>query len=340
MRSTIKKLTAAAVATSAAFMALAVASASAAQAQTKPLAELKLDYAYYSPESLVIRHNGWLEQTFKPQGTAVTWVFSRGSNNSLEFLNSGASNFALTSSISALVARVNGQPVKAVYSYLWAEPSALVALANSPIRTVADIKGKKIAATKGTDPYFFLLRALDASHLKPGDVEIVHLQHPEGRTALEQGRVDVWAGLDPHMAAAQAAGSRFIYRNPSFGLGAFLSTSESFLKEQPQAVRTVLQAYERARRWILAHPQETAALVAQETKLPVDVIALQLGRYDFTKPVPGAAHLAAISPVVPLLQQDGVLRRGADVQGPLASLIDARIATEVVASKDADLAAD
>jgi sulfonate transport system substrate-binding protein len=297
------------------------------------LKEIKLDYAYYSPESLIIKRNGWLEEAFKAQGTSVQWVFSRGSNNSLEFLNSGASNFALTSSISALVARVNGQPVKTVYSYLWAEPSALVVLGNSPIKTVADIKGKKIAATKGTDPYFFLLRTLDAHGLKPSDVEIVHLQHPDGRVALEQGRVDVWAGLDPHMAGAQAAGARFVYRNPAFGLAAFLNTSESFLNEHPQEVRIVLKAYERARRWIIQNPKETAALIAEETKLPVDVIGLQLARYDFSRPVPGAAHLDAIKPVVPLLQKDGILRRGADVDGPLNSLINARIAAEVVAEK-------
>ena len=100
MKSTMLKLTAdavAAVAAGAALITLAIASMPAAHAETKPLAELKLDFAYYSPESLVIKHNCWLEQAFKPQGTAVTWAFSRGSNNSLEFLNSGASNFALTS---------------------------------------------------------------------------------------------------------------------------------------------------------------------------------------------------------------------------------------------------
>ncbi len=326
MLSTVKKFS-----TGLTLAVIALASGISAQADT--LKEIKLDYAYYSPESLVIKRNGWLEETFKTQGTTVQWVFSRGSNNSLEFLNSGASNFALTSSISAFVARANGQPVKAVYSYLWAEPSALVVLANSPIKSVADIKGKKIAATKGTDPYFFLLRTLDANGLAPSDVEIVHLQHPEGRVALEQGRVDVWAGLDPHLAGIQAAGARFIYRNPAFGLAAFLNTSESFLNEHPQEVRTVLKAYERARRWIIDHPKQTAELIAEETKLPADVITLQLGRYDFSRPVPGAAHLNAIKPVIPLLLKDGILRRNTDTEGALNSLISASIATEVVGEK-------
>lgn len=299
-----------------------------------PLEEVRLDYAFYSPESLVIKHNGWLEKDFAASDTKVRWVLSRGSNNSLEFLNSGASNFALTSSISAFVSRTNGQPVKAIYNYLWSVPSAILVQADSPYQTLHDLRGKQIAATKGTDPYFFLLRGLAAEQLKPADVKIVHLQHPEGRTALEQGRVDGWAGLDPHMAGAQLAGARFIYENAEFGLGAFLNTQERFLAEQPEAVATVVKAYERARRWIIASPEEAAQLVSAETQLPVEVIRLQLARYDFSKPLPGQAHLDAIKPVIPLLVADGVLRRNADTEAALASLIDARIATRVIEAAD------
>lgn len=302
-------------------------------AHAEKLDEIRLDYAFYSPESLVVKHNGWLEDAFGKQGTNVRWVLSRGSNNSLEFLNSGASNFALTSSISAFVSRANGQPVKALYSYLWYVPSALLVQKDSPLQSVADLKGKQVAATKGTDPYFFLLRSLQANGLTPDDIKIVHLQHPDGRTALEQGRVDAWAGLDPHMAAAELAGARFLYRNDSFGLGAFLNTSERFLDEHPEAVSTVLQAYERARRWIVANPDEAATLIAGETQLPVEVIKLQLGRYDLSRPLPGQQHLDAIKPVIGLLQADGVLRRNADVDGALNSLIDARLAQPVIEAK-------
>lgn len=299
-------------------------------AHAEKLDEIRLDYAFYSPESLVVKHNGWLEEAFGKQGTQVRWVLSRGSNNSLEFLNSGASDFALTSSISAFVSRANGQPVKAIYSYLWYVPSALLVQKDSPLGSIDQLKGKQVAATKGTDPYFFLLRSLQANGLTPDDIKIVHLQHPDGRTALEQGRVDAWAGLDPHMAAAELAGARFLYRNDSFGLGAFLNTRDSFLDDHPDAVGTVLQAYERARRWIIANPDEAATLISGETQLPVEVIKLQLGRYDLSRPLPGQQHLAAIEPVVPLLQADGVLRRNADVQGTLNSLIDAHLAQPVI----------
>ncbi|YCH28354.1 hypothetical protein M1D39_10330 [Pseudomonas sp. D2-5] len=96
----------------------------------------------------------------------------------------------------------------------------------------------------------------------------------------------------------------------------------------------MVKAYERARRWIISNPEQAAQLIAGETQLPVEVIRLQLGRYDFSKPLPGQRHLEAIEPVIPLLASDGVLRRNADTEAALASLIDARIAKQVVEVRD------
>lgn len=113
------------------------------------LKQISLDYAYYSPESLVVKKNHWLEDEFNKSHTRVKWVLSRGSNNSLEFVNSGATDFALTSSISAFVSRANGQPVKAIYSYLWYVPSLILVQKNSPYKSLQELKGKKSQPQKG-----------------------------------------------------------------------------------------------------------------------------------------------------------------------------------------------
>lgn len=299
------------------------------QAADAALKEIKLDFAYYSPPSLVVKKMGWLEEAFKDQGTEVKWVFTRGSNNSLEFLNSGASNFALTSSVSSFVARVNGQPVKVIYNYSWAEPSTVEVLASSPIQSITELKGKKVAVTKGTDPYFYLLRALGENSLSLQDVDIVHLQHPEGKVALEQGRVDAWVGIDPHLAAAKVSGTRTIYSNPNFALGAVLNTNEAFLKSNPEAVKTVVAAYERARKWIIENPQAVVDLVAAETELSKEVTEKQIGRIDFSRSVPGDYNTQAIAPVVPLLEEAGILRKRANAQQALSTLVDAGPATAV-----------
>ncbi|WP_237045832.1 aliphatic sulfonate ABC transporter substrate-binding protein [Aquipseudomonas alcaligenes] len=293
--------------------------------------EVRLDYAYYAPTSLVLKDQGILEKRLAADGIAVKWVFSQGSNRSLEYLNGGSIDFASTAGLAAVLSRANGSPVKTVYIASRPEWTALAVPKDSPIKTLADLKGKKIAATKGTDPYLFLLRSLNTAGLGKGDVEIVHLQHPDGRVALERGDVDAWSGLDPHLAASQLqAGSRLLYRNVEFNSYGVLNVSDSFLKEQPQLISKVIAAYEEARQWTLAHPQQTAELLAREAKLPLEVAKLQLSRTDFSNPQPGAEHVAALKAAAPILLDEQLVRPGTDVAAVVDQLISPQLAAGVI----------
>ena len=293
--------------------------------------EVRLDYAYYAPTSLVLKDQGILEKRLAAEGIAVKWVFSQGSNRSLEYLNGGSIDFASTAGLAAVLSRANGSPVKTVYIASRPEWTALAVPKDSPIKSLADLKGKKIAATKGTDPYLFLLRSLNTAGLGKGDVEIVHLQHPDGRVALERGDVDAWSGLDPHLAASQLqAGSRLLYRNVEFNSYGVLNVSDSFLKEQPQLIGKVIAAYEEARQWTLAHPQQTAELLAREAKLPLEVARLQLSRTDFSNPQPGAEHVAALKAAAPILLDEQLVRLGTDVAAVVDQLISPQLAAGLI----------
>ncbi|WP_053269148.1 aliphatic sulfonate ABC transporter substrate-binding protein [Pseudomonas chlororaphis] len=301
--------------------ALALSLQPLAQAAESPPAEVHLDYAYYSPVSLVLKHLGFLEKAL-PQ-TKVGWVLSQGSNRSLEYLNSGGVDFASSASLAAVLSRANGSPIKSVYVYSRAEWTALVVRKDSPYRTVADLKGKKIAATKGTDPYLFTLRSLQQAGLKKDDVELVHLQHPDGRTVLEKGDVDAWAGLDPHMAASEVqAGSRLLYRNSAFNSYGVLSVTEQYAKEHPQTIATVLAAYEQAREWSLKHPDELAKLLADESGLPLEVARLQLSRTDLGSPQLSAQDVLASKAAAPILVSEELVRRGVNVDQVIDQLLD------------------
>ncbi|MBT2373091.1 aliphatic sulfonate ABC transporter substrate-binding protein [Pseudomonas fluorescens] len=289
-------------------------------AETAP-AEVHLDYAYYSPVSLVLKHFGWLEQAL-PQ-TKVGWVLSQGSNRSLEYLNSGGVDFASSASLSAVLSRANGSPIKSIYVYSRAEWTALVVRKDSPYQSVTDLKGKKIAATKGTDPYLFTLRSLQKAGLTKDDVELVHLQHPDGRTALEKGNVNAWAGLDPHMAASEIqAGSRLLYRNKDFNSYGVVSATERYAKDHPQTIATVLGAYEKARDWSVKHPDELAKLLADESGLPLEVARLQLSRTDLSSPLLTARDIVASKAAAPILVSEELVRRGVNVDQVIDQLID------------------
>ncbi|MEE4857409.1 aliphatic sulfonate ABC transporter substrate-binding protein [Pseudomonas alliivorans] len=311
-------------------MALVFAQQPVAQAAETVPAQIHLDYAYYSPVSLVLKHFGWLEQAL-PQ-SKVTWVLSQGSNRSLEYLNSGSVDFASSASLSAVLARANGSPIKSVYVYSRAEWTAFVVRKDSPLQTVADLKGKKIAATKGTDPYLFTLRALQQAGLKKDDVELLHLQHPDGRIALEKGDVDAWAGLDPHMAASEIqAGSRLLYRNKDFNSYGVLSVTETYAKEHPEAIKTVLTAYEKAREWAVEHPDELARLLAQESGLPLEVARLQLSRTDLSAPQLSAKDVESSKAAAPILVSEELVRKGVNVEQVVDQLITPDFSASVIA---------
>ncbi|ATF88154.1 aliphatic sulfonate ABC transporter substrate-binding protein [Burkholderia gladioli] len=310
-----------------------LASQNATAAPAAP-AEIRVDYAYYSPESLVIRHFGWLEDEFKPDHVAIRWLLSLGSNRALEYLNSGATDFGSTAGLAAVLGRANGNPIRAVYVFSRPEWTALVVRKDSPIHTLADLKGRKIAATRGTDPFLFTLRALHTIGLTRDDVELVNLQHPDGRTALANGQVDAWAGLDPHMAAAQVDdGAKLLYRNVGFNTYGFLNVREAFASQYPQAVTRVLKVYEKARLWIVAHPDETARIVADESKVSLPVAKLQLQRNDFSDPVPGETQRAALKAAAPVLTEEQLVKPGVDPAKVVDALIDPSFARPLAASR-------
>jgi sulfonate transport system substrate-binding protein len=288
--------------------------------------DLHLDYAYYNPLSLVIRDQQLLEK----KGYHVTWVLSQGSNKANEGLRSKALDFGSTGGSPALLARANGTPIKTVDVYARGEWTALVVAKNSPINAVADLKGKKVAVTKGTDPYFFLLQSLATAGLSPADIEIVNLQHADGKTALERGDVDAWSGLDPFMAETiQQQGSRIIYRNPDFNSGGVLNAREDFITAHPDSVQLVVDTYEEARKWAKTHPAELAALLASQAKVSQSVAQEELGRTALDiDPVPGDWLRAVLTRIEPLAVADGDIKSDDAGRNALNTLIEPKYARQ------------
>ncbi len=292
-------------------------------------AELKLYYAYYAPTSLVLKEQKLLEKALPK--TQIKWVFSQGSNRSLEYLNSGSVDFASTAGLAAVLSRANGSPIKTVYIQSQPEWTALVVAKDSPIKSLKDLKGKKIAATKGTDPFLFTLQALDTVGLSKGDVQLVHLQHPDGKTALERKQIDAWAGLDPLMASAQVqSGAKLLYRNVGFNSYSVLSVKENFAKQSPEAIEAVLKAYEQARQWAKANPDKLAELLARETKLPLNVVKLQLSRTNLDQNIPNTKHIKALQKAGTILTEENLVRKGTNVNQVVSKLLEAKYAQKVV----------
>lgn len=292
--------------------------------------EVKIDFAYYNPVSLVLKDKGWLEEDLKADGINVRWIHSLGSNKALEFLNAKSLEFGSTAGAAALLARINGNPVKSIYVYSNPEWTALVTQNGSAIKTVADLRGKRIAATRGTDPHIFLIRTLAENGLTEKDVKIVLLQHQDGRLALSTGDVDAWAGLDPLMAQAELQeNARLFYRKAEINTWGVLNAREDFAADHPALVERVLKAYEKARAFAIANPAELKAIIARHAKLADDVAARQLERTDLSTAAIGERQRKTIEGAGLALRQAGVIPADVDVAAAAAALIDSSFVTKL-----------
>jgi sulfonate transport system substrate-binding protein len=285
--------------------------------------EITLDWAYYNPVSLVLKEKGWVEEALTEDGISVTWVQSAGSNKALEFLAGNSVEFGSTAGAAALLGRIGGTPIRSIYTYSQPEWTALVTNADSGIDGVEDLAGRRVAVTRGTDPYIFLLRALAEHGLTEDDIETVLLQHADGRNALVTGQVDAWAGLDPMMAQSELEqGTVLFYRSPDLNSYGILNTTEEFAEQHPEIVAKVIEAYERGRIWALENPDEMSAILAEAAGLTQEVADAQLARTDLTAPALGDAQRETILAAGLALQSSGVIEADVDVEAALNELFD------------------
>ena len=340
----------------AAMIALAALIAGNAFAAETPR-EIRLDWATYNPVSMILKQRGLLEKEFAKDGINIVWVQSAGSNKALEFLNAGSIDFGSTAGSAALLGRINGNPIKSIYVYSkpeWTalvtrkdtaiakingnpiksiyvysrqEWTALVTTKDSPITKIEDLKGKRVAVTRGTDPHIFLVRALLGAGLSEKDITPVLLQHADGKTALIRGDVDAWAGLDPMMAQAEIEdGAKLFFRKPDANTWGILNVREQFLKDYPDIVRRVLAVYEDARKYSLANYDDLKKTFISATKLPDAVVDKQLKeRTELTHSRIGAPQRESILAAGLALQQAGVVDAKVDVKATLDALIDDQV---------------
>ena len=273
---------------------------------------LAIDWATYNPLSLVVKDQGLIEETLG-DSVEVTWIQSAGSNKANELLRSGSVDVGSTAGSAALFARANGSPIQIIDIYSQPEWAALVVPADSEITEVSQLAGKSVAATKATDPYFFLQQALAEAGLSLADVEVQNVQHADGRALLEGGSVDAWAGLDPIMAAAEVeSGAKLLYRNIDFNTYGVLNATEDFITNHPDVAQVVVDSYEKARTWALENPDETAQLLADAASIDIEIAKRVINERTNlgVSGVPGQAQIEVFKKIAPTIAESGDVKGG------------------------------
>lgn len=233
---------------------------------------------------IVLRERRTLEQALRPLGWQASWHEFPGGPQLLEALAAGAIDFGTTGEAPPIFSQAAGSPLL----YVGFEPpspagEAILVPKDSPIRTLADLRGKQVALNKGSNVHFLLVQALASAGLKPGDIKPAYLAPADARAAFERGAVDAWAIWDPFLSAAQeATGARVL----ADGVGLapnrqFFLATRSFAREQPDALRRLMAELDETDRWAQGNQPEAARMLAASMGLPEPVVARALGRMGY-----------------------------------------------------------
>jgi sulfonate transport system substrate-binding protein len=282
----IAALTMAALALIVSFLLMPVARAQSAREKV----ELRIGYQKAASLFVLQKAQGTLEKRLAPLNASVKWVEFPAGPQLLEGLNLGSVDVGYVGEAPPIFAQAAG----ARFAYIGYDPAAPEAEAilvpkDSPIKAVAELKGKKVVLNKGSNVHYLLVRLLEKNGLKLSDVLPVYLPPADARAAFESKNVDAWVIWDPFSAAAEKAiGARVL----ADGKGVvnnyqYYLAERSFVAKNPRVIQALFDDSVEQGAWLKANLKKAAELIAPLQGLPVEVVELSLKRYEFNvRPVP------------------------------------------------------
>ncbi|EMH2962161.1 sulfonate ABC transporter substrate-binding protein [Burkholderia multivorans] len=225
-----------------------------------------------------------LEARLKPLGYDVQWFEFPAGPQLLEALNANGIDFGYTGAPPPVFAQAAGVR----FVYVGAEPpaphnEAVFVKADSPIRSVAELRGKRVALQKGSSANYLLLEALNKAGVRYDEIRPVYLPPADARAAFESGHVDAWAVWDPYYAAAQNA-LKIRTLSDYTGLtptNNFYEATRDFAQQHPDVVAAILAQARETGAWVNSHPAETAALIAPTVGMPAPLVGTWVKRVPF-----------------------------------------------------------
>jgi len=243
----------------------AIVSVSSGNAQASDT--IRIGYQKSSTLTAILKTNGELEKTLAPLGVRISWHEFTSGLPLLEAINTGNVDFgADVADTVPLFAQAAGAKLAYIAEEA-ASPSAqaILVAAESPIRTIADLKGKKVAVTKGAGSHFLLLAALAKAGLSFKDISPAYLTPADGRTAFIGGNVDAWVAWDPFLTSAQRQSHARVLSDGSNGLASYKRyylSSAAFADRRSDVLNAIFGKLEETGKWVKSHPREAATLLS------------------------------------------------------------------------------
>ncbi len=272
----------------------------------------------YQVSGDLTHEKGAIEKRLAPQGVGVTWSQFVSGPPLLEALNVGSIDLGPAGETPPIFAQAAGTNLVYVVNTPpgTGEGSAIIVPKDSPIKTLADLKGKKVAYSRGTAQTYFVVKALEEVGLTINDINSVNLPIADGRAAFLNRKVDALADGDPNLIKLQREGSIRILRNAQ-GIntpGGYYLASRDFATNNAELLKAILEEYYQVGQWGNKNRRAAAEILAPKVKTDVDTMELTLTRrkYDMRPITEEVIH--AQQKVADLLYQLKVVPKRVDIQ--------------------------
>ena len=254
-----------------------------AKEQKQALTTLNIGFQKYGLLPIV-KQRGDLDQALKAQGIQVKWVEFPAGPQLLEGLNVGSVVFGESGEAPPIFAQA-ASPNLVYVANQPAAPNAeaLIVQKNSPIQSIQDLKGKRVALNKGSNVHYLLLKLLEKNQLTLQDIQVVYLPPADARAAFEKGAVDAWVIWDPFFAAAEqqidarvlATGQNLVSNHQ------FYLADRKFAEQHPEVLKTVVQQLNQTTEWVKTHQDDAARLLEKPTALDFNILKTSISRMGF-----------------------------------------------------------
>lgn len=214
--------------------------------------------------------------------------------------------------------------------------TALIVRDDSTVKSVADLKGKRIVTGRGSIGHYLAIRALNEAGLKTSDVSFIYLLPSESRLILDNGDADAWATWAPYTTVATQSGARILPNGPDLLTNhSYLAATSTAINEKRAQLDDFVVRLDRAYRWVNAHPAEYAAAQAKVTGLPLDVHLTIAKETRMERVSIDDSIIKGLQNTANIYQREGILNKHVDVsQGFDPSFNDIRLAAERAAAQN------
>lgn len=295
-----------------------VKSESKGETKAANLGKTKVVRLGYQSAGDIVKLRGVLEKRLEPLGVKVEWSQFAAGPQLMEALNVGKVDLGSVGETPPIFAQAAGSSLVYVSGRKPSEGkgSAIIVQQDSPIKSVADLKGQKVVFQKGSASHYLLVKALDEVGLKYSDVQAVTLPPVDAREAFLQGKIDAWVTWDPHLAIAQDKAKARVLRdaNKISTQGGFYIASRAFATENPEAIRIILEEIDKNGEWAEANRSEVVKLIAPVLKLDPTLLETTTGRTTYRLRAITPEILAEQQKIADLFTQEKVIPKKIDIK--------------------------